>query len=162
MADTPSEADRREVIALITSAFEVVDREDGVTLHEANVIDDYGTIEERLAGRQLDLDRHWREVPDKDIEEDFFLLSFLDPKGFRYYLPAYMIWSLKNLESASGSPSPDATIFALTNWYDERYSLFTQEQCRAVYCFLKHLARYGRGYVKKAQQALDRYWVQFA
>ncbi len=144
------------------SAFDGVDREDGVTLHEANVIDDYGTAEELLAARQLDIDRHWREVPDADIEENYSVLSFLDLKGFRYYLPAYMIWSLKNLESASGSPSPDATIFALTNWYDERYSLFTHEQCRAVYRFLHHLARYGGGYAKKAKKALDRYWAQFA
>ena len=83
---------RERIIDQIRLAFAHVSREDGVTLHEAKVIDDYGSADERIAARVLDLDSHWQDVPDHLIEEHQETLCFVDPKGFRYYLPAYMVW----------------------------------------------------------------------
>ncbi|NER84275.1 MAG: hypothetical protein F6K42_33015, partial [Leptolyngbya sp. SIO1D8] len=87
------------LIQTITAAFSDVLREDGVSMHQARVIDDYGSPEEEAQARLLDIDTHWWEVPDAWIAEFYEILSFVDPKGFRYYIPAYMIWTLKNYDN---------------------------------------------------------------
>ena len=90
---------RQEVIDAITGAFDGVWREDGVTLHQARVLDDYGDEEEQAAARKKDKDTRWQDVPDRWIERDLAnTLPFLCPKSFRYYIPAFMIWSLKNYD----------------------------------------------------------------
>src|SRR5687768_7277152 len=85
-----------EAVRLIESAFAGVSRNAGITLHEATVIDNYGTDEERAHARLLDNESRWEEVPSAAIEKNYTALSFLDPEGFRYYLPAYMRWALYN------------------------------------------------------------------
>jgi len=57
---------RRELVHLIGTAFQDVRRGDGVTLHEANVIDDYGSPKHRAAARELDKDHSRLDVPDED------------------------------------------------------------------------------------------------
>jgi hypothetical protein len=79
-----------EVIDVIRAAFAGVSREDGVSLHEAEVIDCYGGVEERAQARKLDKDQAWEQIPAADIEEFSNILSFMDPKGFRYIAP-YML-----------------------------------------------------------------------
>ncbi len=103
---------RTELIAQIRKAFDNVTRLGGVSLHEADVIDSYGSQKEREVARKLDLDRFWWEVPHADIERYPWILSFLDATGFRYYIPAYMTWALTQYED-SGSLSLDMTIYAL-------------------------------------------------
>ncbi len=46
------------VIAAIRASFADVPRH-GVSLHEASVIDAYGSADERAAARLLDTDTHW-------------------------------------------------------------------------------------------------------
>ena len=41
-------------------------------------------------------------MPDDAIVAGESALSFLDPKGFRYYLPAFMVCGLKNWENDVG------------------------------------------------------------
>jgi hypothetical protein len=86
------QAARPKVIAQITKAFADVVRSDGVSLHEARVIDDWGVMEQRMAARKIDTDKRWQDVPWEWIEKLHDALAFLDPKGWRYYLPAYMLY----------------------------------------------------------------------
>jgi hypothetical protein len=88
MTQTPSELLPDEIIDEINRAFDGVTREGGVSFHEADVIDNYGSKQERTKARKLDTDECWQDVPEKDIENDC-ILSFLDPIGFRYYMAAY-------------------------------------------------------------------------
>lgn len=60
------------------------------------VIDDYGGEEDFRAAAKLDTEVRWQEVPDSDIAENPGPFNFLDPAGFRYYLPAAMSWSVRN------------------------------------------------------------------
>jgi hypothetical protein len=85
-----------ELIDEITAAFDGVSREDGTTLHEAIAIDDWKSLDEQLAARLFDTEERWQDVPDDAIVECDSALSFLDPKGFRYYLPAFMVCGLRN------------------------------------------------------------------
>jgi hypothetical protein len=86
---------KQALIAEITAAFDGVAREDGVSLHEAGVIDDRGSAEERAEARAKDTESRWQDVPDELIARGHSVLSFLDAKGFRYYIPAYIVWYLK-------------------------------------------------------------------
>ena len=61
------------------------------------MIDDYGTPEEQRAARESDADTSWTDLIDNPAWEPdgSAALSFLDAIGFRYYLPAVMILSLR-------------------------------------------------------------------
>lgn len=87
---------RSALIAEITAAFDGVSREEGTTLHEAIAIDDWASPDEQRAARRLDIEARWQDVPEDDIFSCCSALSFLDEKGFRYYLPAFMIYGLKH------------------------------------------------------------------
>ena len=85
---------RDQLIIDIGRAFEGVKRDGGVTLHETQVLDDYGGEAERIAAHKLDPQERWEDLPDELLEECWHLV-FLDPKGFRFHLPAYMTWRLR-------------------------------------------------------------------
>ena len=80
-----------QLIVEITAAFDGVSREEGITLHQALAIDDWKTPREQLAARRLDIDQRWQDVPGDAIVAWESALSFLDAKGFRYYLTAFMV-----------------------------------------------------------------------
>ena len=82
MRSSSYEQRKTALIEEITAAFDGVSREQGVTLHEATVIDDYGSLEERALARTQDTEDKWQNVPDEDIRFTDAVLSFLDPKGF--------------------------------------------------------------------------------
>jgi hypothetical protein len=87
---------RRALIAEIAAAFDGVSRDGGTTLHEADAMDDFKSPEEQHAARRLDLERRWQDVPDEDIFACCSALSFLGEKGFRYYIPAFIICGLRH------------------------------------------------------------------
>lgn len=163
-------AKRLEVISEIERAFRHVKRGNGVSLHEADAIDDYRSEAECKAARELDTENGWQSVPEKDIEKYYWIFPFLDPKGYRYYLPAYMVWSLKNYELGksvdSGSAVIDSLCMSKSLDQQERYttylSLLNQDQCVAIAQFLKFMAGAGFAGNQRALEALDKYWDQFS
>lgn len=81
------------LIDLIADAFNGVILEDGISLHETEVIDGYGSPEEATSARQHDSLDNWQALlnrPDLYEVSGFGGSAFLDPKGMRYYLPAYL------------------------------------------------------------------------
>jgi hypothetical protein len=165
---TGIEERRSALIAQIRMAFAGVTRTGGVSLHEADVIDGYGSPQQRNAERKRDTDRVWWEVPDADIERYYWILPFLDATGFRYYIPTYMTWALAHYEH-SESASVDMTIYALDcgeNPGDHRlqyFKLFSQEQSEAVCAFLRFMEEDTAGMADSsaAYGALKRHWGQF-
>ncbi len=153
---------------MISEAFSSVTRSGGVSLHEADVIDDYGSDEDRTEARKLDRDRTWQDVPSADIERFSWVLSFMDPIGFRYYLPAYMTWALKNYRN-SNSASIDHAIYSLTpsdkvdiaEWQEERFNAFSASQAQAIKSFLHYMAKNSDGMADgdAASEALSNYWA---
>ena len=157
------------VIEQIADAFAGVERGDGVSLHEADVIDDHGSAAERAAARRKDTDTHWQDVPGPDIERYNWILSFLDAKGFRYYAPAYMAWTIRNMDT-SDSMSTDSTIYSFCfldstfrEYHLQRWSLFDAAQRGAIYAFLHFMAyhSHGRADENTARDALADYWGRF-
>ena len=59
----------------------------------------------------------------------------MDAKGFRYYIPAYMICCLKYEDFSSISSW--STVHYLKNPYRDHFSLFNHEQIDAIAQFLE-------------------------
>ena len=141
-----------------------------ITLHEAEVIDSYGSTDERSEARKLDNDGHWERIPDAHIEECTTALSHVDPESWRYYIAPYMIWSIQHFRT-NDSIVADFTIYTfapneepedMREYSLERYRLLDEKQSRCVCRFLKYMAKNG-DYAddRVANEALRKYWGQF-
>lgn len=135
-----------------------------VTLHEAEVIDDYGTDEERAAARLLDPDGPWEDVPDDHIAGSPWSLSHLDPQSWRYYIPAYVSWSLRHPEDRENIIH-DCIIYTfdigpgLVDYALARFETLTPDQAAAVARFLRHRSQ-GDCDGAVAERALAEYWAR--
>ena len=148
MEKSSYEQGKLALIEEITMAFDGVSRDDGVTLHEATVIDNYGSDEERAKAREQDKETKWQDVPEEDIRFNSAELSFLDLKGFHYYIPAYVVWYLRNIDNEDPdfwSNTFDAVMSHLRVDYSTpeieeiylpRFKLFTPAQSKAIAHFL--------------------------
>ena len=159
----------KELVEAIHAAFRGVSRGE-ITIHEAEVIDSYGTTKERAAARRLDTDQCWEEIPDKHIEECSTALSHFDPQSWRYYLPRYMEWTLLHFKTTK-SISSDHTIYSLLLTSDDRsindylrarYHHLTIEQSQTVTHFLQFMAREDEhADAIAAAEALHKFWNKF-
>ncbi|BCM90081.1 hypothetical protein IAD21_01932 [Abditibacteriota bacterium] len=141
------EAKKEALIAEIERAFDGIKRGDGTTLNEAYVIDDYGEAEEQAQARLLDTDTRWQDVTNVG-GGSMWTLSMMDANGFRYYLPAFLIWCLHftdceeedfysetfdGVDFMLGIRSYDAKGFIL----EEKFRIFDEEQKRAIAHFVQ-------------------------
>jgi hypothetical protein len=62
----------------ITSEFDGVPLEDGVTLHQARALDDY---EDDIPARSKDTEARWQDVSEEQLLELHDVLSIIDPQG---------------------------------------------------------------------------------
>lgn len=162
--------DKQELIDLIHEAFNGVTRAGGVSLHETEVIDDYGTDEERAEARKKDRDSKWQAVPHGHLAEICGVggICFFDVIGWKYYLPAYMTWYL--LEGHRSDSFAASQVFYtlqpspgdLASYSNERYQSLNTRQTIAVKSFLEFVASKDSGLSgddhEDAQVALDSYW----
>lgn len=172
MDNTPDfESRRRELIEDITSAFGGVSREDGTTLHEAIALDDYESEDEQRAARRLDVDTSWQDVPDADISACSSALSFLDEKGFRYYIPAFMTYTLRHWGDDEDNGLSDPTYHLLHESQKSlrqsdpasiaaRYS-FTDTQSKAVAKFLRFVIEFDEYQADEATVGAVQRWERF-
>lgn len=151
------------LIGQIRVAFGGVQRGYGISLHEAVAMDDFECWESRADARARDLDTSWEDVPALDIEKNDCIFSYLDKDGFLYYLPAYMVWYLRNYRTSLSS-SGDFLIYTLdpTGIRMETkltyFAALTHAQKDAVFEFLQFMARLDQVDADAATRALDNYW----
>jgi hypothetical protein len=156
---------RDGIAAHIRRAFQNVNRKGGVSLHEADVIDDYGSETQKKQARTLDTENSWEQVPWDDIQHFHWALSFLDPIGFRYYLPAYMVFALHN----PNTESAESVIFQLSvgtgnpkNHSTKRFELLNDDQSCAVCEFLRYeVAREQPANPRSSARKALKYWNRF-
>ena len=87
-------AQTEELISQIERAFRGVERPQ-ITLRVGRALDD--NMQDELP-KLRKLDDHyggWSEIPEEDIEKFQDVFRWLCPIGFRFYLPAFMIHSLR-------------------------------------------------------------------
>src|SRR5262245_43324220 len=165
------DAEARSIIEAVHHAFRGV-TPGAISLHEAEVIDVWGSNEERAAARRIDKENSWEEIPDQHIEECTSALSHVDPESWRYYIPRYMEWSLHNFRT-SDSVVSDFTIYSfapsgknkpeLREYSLQRYRLLTPQQSRVVYLFLRYMAKHDdHADTRVANEAMRKYWGAFA
>ncbi len=158
-----NDALRDEIIAEIGAAFANVQR-GATTLHEADVIDHCGSEREQRAARARDTERRWQDVPDADMASNPSALSFLCPESFRYYIPAYMVWSLRHYRTSQ----PDSVIYALTpntnKTKDKKklaaFAMFSLQQREVIRRYLEFMVEHGDCHIDDtaASLALESYW----
>lgn len=161
-----------ELINQIDKAFDGVEYS-ATSLRQFVLTDEYGLsrditdIEWSEAGRNR-VDSKWQEIPDAEIAECGCMLAHMDAKEFRYFLPAYIKYTLKNYrESFFGNNMLDGVIFSVypstkdSNSYHynlKQLSLLNTKQELAIGAYLKFVASSGIYESRDAEVALERYW----
>lgn len=70
----------------------------------------------------------WRDVPDEVVAYEYAALSFLSPAGYRHFIPAYMSFALRHLDSGENSVDSTISSLGLDEWSDERMRAFTRSK----------------------------------
>ncbi len=126
---------RLKVIEMIATAFSKVMLGDGISLHQADALDDYADQTTFTKAREHDPETNWQCISDTKIEKFHESMVFLDALGFRFYLPAFITFALKSYNSKNGDIRADGVLFALTakdDYYAEGLSLLDHPQKQAV------------------------------
>jgi hypothetical protein len=155
--DAPDTVLRSSIIAEITAAFEGVQLKDGVTLHQARAMDDYESLEAQRKVRLNDTEHRWQDISDEKLRHFHDVFPYLDYTGFRFYIPAFMIWVLKHLDDEDAGFNCSA-VYQFQHHYRPDSSV-TEKQGRAVCRFLRYLAQY-RDLVE-VKEALDAGWNRY-
>lgn len=136
----------RSIEAEILEAFKGVSREGGVSWSEAEVIDEWGLEDDRFAARAKDADQSWMELANDskwDVGPGMGGFSFLDPIGFRYYLPAAMIRTIQSEDDPASAISLDQILTLDDTEVGPRkldqWQLLNERQRRCVARFLRFM-----------------------
>lgn len=169
------QSNRDTIVQEIQTAFADVTRDEGVSWSETEVIDMSGSEEARRAARAQDTDRNWTELIDDPQWNAPGIggFSFLDPAGFRYYLPAAMIRSIRDdwqgdltfhLTLPSNPANPHHNL-RMGNHRIERWSSLNERQCKCIARFLRYMiARDEQRHPANSEwrEPYDSYWHRFA
>ena len=152
------------LLAAIEAAFTDVPK-GAITIHEADLLYNLGISQtERDAARARDRDSRWQEIPDSTIRKCSHALPFLDQIGWRYYVPAYMSWSIRHVADRE-SDSVDSTIYTFSHFDDAgyaRYQSLSASQLTVVRRFLQFMADHpGQADDEVARDSLEKYWSRF-
>jgi hypothetical protein len=112
----------------------------------------------------------WRAVPDRVLYERVGALCYFSPEAFQFFIPAFMMWALRNCQSPH-SFAVDATIYALDpgdcagqkstlrKFQISKYAMFTSAQKQATANFLRIMAHNPNIVdANAAKSALQHYW----
>lgn len=141
------DSEEKKLTDRIRAAFENVMLEDGISLNMTEYYDSGGTVPLYKERASSDERYNWWEIPDATLEKFTVTFSFTDLQGFRFYIPAYMIWTVRN-HRKSDSIIADSTIYAIDpDHYLFRETSFqkwfTKEQVDAMVEFLSYAVRNG-------------------
>jgi uncharacterized protein (TIGR02996 family) len=161
-ADWKTIAVRRSIecaalVTLIEDVFRDVRRDGGTTLHQAAAIDDW---EDVAAAELRDPEVTWQEIPDTKLA-DANRHAFLDAKGYRFYLPAY----LRFYARATGAGewwSDEACFFFSLRGSDRtsQYEALDVAQARVVAEFLRVVGELDSWNARDAPIYLE-FWRRF-
>jgi hypothetical protein len=157
-----------EVTRLVQEAFPLQPIPN-MTLHQAQLADQ--AIRRKIpeqewndAGKK-DAGRTWQDVADEEIISCDVALSYFDERSFVYYLPAYLLFAVRNYKADWPDPG-ETTVGDVVFWVTHRtpytlarFKLFSTAQRAAVIAFLELIAEKGSDYERpEARKSLERYW----
>jgi len=149
---------REALIERIETAFAGVLLDDGVGLKEGQGLDDYEDEWVCRKYREEDEKVDWRRIPVAKLDQCHSSLSFFDPKGMRFHLPAYIVAHLKGVALMD----PVFHLIHLDDYALSKLTLFSAEQKSAVEAYLWELMddddfEFDREMIAKA---LEDYWTK--
>ena len=127
---------RDEIIENIYEAFSGVKLTSGVSLYRARLYDDYITDSAKHNQTTENEEQSWDSIEDVKIEKYYDSLSFLDSSGFVFYLPAFIVYSMRNIDS--DFPVGDYVIYQIKQRLLSEVSGYSLEQKIAVKQFLNY------------------------
>lgn len=149
------------LIREIGEAFDHIPKPPRITLQVARGIDDYVPDDELDELRDPNEGSRWQDLPSTVVEEYWDVHPFLCPIGFRYYLPVFMIWTIKNHRQSALS-IPQWTISSLDCPDDEKLALLDQRQRAAISNFLKYAIEHLDPFdAECADEVYEGLWKQF-
>jgi Family of unknown function (DUF6714) len=156
---------RAEVVRDIESAFGSVVLEDGIGVFEAIALHGHVSDQDREQIRNTDFREKWQDIPDDIIANNGFALYFMDPKGLRFNLPAYMRFALLHYDEFD-SDSFDSVIYAVSKEQhdiDHEWAIFSEAQKAAIAKFLRYMVVEAGDRVDSQQAAYTygRLWKQY-
>jgi len=154
---------------LIEKEFRSVLRDGGVTLHQMDVLDDWGGEEQLKKAALEDPEETWQEIPHEKLSHFHQSLAFLDHSGFRFYLPAFMRHALVTAHPDIESAEISGVLWSLykgpdTGYRKETFDLLTLGQKHCVGAFMHLFATMGCGGgcdTSDARQGLRKGWSAF-
>ena len=168
------------LIQEIEAAFSDTKLGNGISLRQGRDMDNYINLDINPLN-ETDIIDDWKNVTEEYLQYRVGI-SYLDPEGFRYYLPAFMrqiireiaIPVLESSEYSLGDDRTNSVIFHLTphpqpHLYARqmmRFVLFSPVQSQTIARFLQMMVEYNamidQDYISEmAQKALDTYWGKF-
>lgn len=144
----------------IRDAFHGVKLEDGVDIYTARYQDSYGNDEEEHLLSLCCQRGNWEQIDPQILRDRAWVLTFLDAKGFRFYLPAMMIDIVRHEKE---SDLAETLFYRFSVTPDGRFDgnpfcdTFSRFQRAAIVRFLKYL-RHNAGWTEDsaAQKLFDR------
>lgn len=157
--------DKEQLIANIATAFKDVSLEDGIGINEADNIEtgERDSIINVARNQDRSWWNGWTDIEDKYISSYSSVMDFMDSKGIKWVLPAYMTYIIKHYKE--GSFSIDTTIYLLEEggMGRDQLDLYTPEQKKVIAKFLQFMVIVGEEWVDaaSAQAALDKIWAKY-
>jgi hypothetical protein len=131
----------REIINRIRSIFRDVPNPGPILLREDSFDDS-----DIMPFEYLD---RWLETPDEVIANGEASLSFFSQAAYRFFAPAYMIWTLEHVGKSS-SNTPNSLLYSLP----ARKGVFTKDERSVIYEFVVYLRQHWINRIDDA--AVDR------
>lgn len=151
-------ATSRDVIALIESAFASVRRPAPDQISHCDECDLW--VERFLESDVAD----WRDLSPDDISYEYAALTAVTPAGWRFLVPAYLVWYVKNPHANSNTH--EHLLWQLTLREDDDdhqrtcFESLDRRQARAVVAFLDFVAENSEleHCIRDARIAYESYW----
>lgn len=115
------------------------------------IVNDYGgnDLERKQIREEFSRYESWQDVPRELLLQERDALPLFEPQGFRFYLPAYMLFTIEDYDGADTIPESIVYLLTLpeagTEFYEfvrERLALFSEEERQAILHFLEYLEMY--------------------
>jgi len=108
----------------------------------------------------------WQEMTDAMVVNGYAAPTAFSAKAFQYYLPAFLLWTLRNPDSTDYAGEaillaldPGTPKEMLHDFRMSKFALLTERQPEAVRAFLTHVAAHP-DLGEFAQAALENYWFE--
>ena len=158
---TNAMADRNALRARIVEAFAGVSLAGGIGLRQADGIDSRKPEHVCKFLREGDEKDDWRRIPQVDLARYTSSLSFLDPDGMRFYLPAFL---LADLNGRGGNCTDQFDLLPrlidLSDHSKQQFSCLSLQQRSVVADYLRYVQdQPGHWlYVHRIDYALESFW----